>query len=260
MLIPTHVRTKIVLCSLGLLTVYSVTYYHLMNLTYMLGILITWVLIGGIGVELGLHRLFSHNMFVVSKWKRRLIGFLGCLSLNGDPIFWSSIHIGSHHRHADTLQDVHSPIHGKWHSYLGWIVDENTYKIVRAGSASKYALGDSWIRFYQRHYSLLVGSTFVVIYLISPNFFFLSFIPGVFLSFNQGPLTNYFCHSPNFGYRNFEVNDMSRNITFLSLITFGLGLHNNHHRYPGLVNFAVESNEIDFGYKLSKILRLKIRA
>lgn len=259
MFIRTHNRTKIILCSLALLMLYSLTFYQFMSLYYLLGMFIMWILVGGIGVEIGLHRLFSHNMYRVNKWTRRIIGLLGCLSLNGDPIFWSSIHIGSHHRHADTLEDVHSPIHGGWHSYLGWIVDERTYQQVKAGSASKHALGDKWIRLYQRHYILLVASVFILVYLISPLFFFLSFLPGVFMSFNQGPLTNYFCHVPSFGYSTFDTKDNSRNIRFLSYFTFGLALHNNHHRYPGNSNFAMNHGEIDFGYRLSKLLGLSDR-
>ena len=138
--IPTHKRTKLVLLSLFGLMLYSLTFYSQMNMGYLLGIILVWTLVGGVGVEIGLHRLFSHNMFNVNIWQRRIIGLLGCLSLNGDPIFWSSIHNGSHHRHADTMQDVHSPIHGFWHSYLGWIVDETTYQQVKAGSAGKQAL------------------------------------------------------------------------------------------------------------------------
>lgn len=255
----THTRTKLVLSSLGLLTLLSISQLHLMTINYFLGIILVWILIGGVGVEIGLHRLFSHNMFIVNKWARRAIGLLGCLSLNGDPIFWSSIHIGSHHRHADKLEDVHSPIHGGWHSYLGWIVDENTYKAVRVGSASKHALSDSWIRFYQRHYTLVVSSIFLAVYLISPDFFFISFIPGIVLSFNQGPMTNYFCHKPRFGYVNFILEDNSRNIKFLSYLTFGLALHNNHHRYPGRTNFAIDDHEFDLGYRLSKVLGLQER-
>ncbi len=259
MLIPTHHRTKIVIGSLLLLILYSLGLYHMMTFGYFLGAILVWVLVGGIGVEIGLHRLFSHNMFVASKWSKRVIGLLGCLSLNGDPIFWSSIHIGSHHRHADTKEDVHSPIHGAWHSYLGWIISEETYNQVKAGSVGRQALGDSWIRAYQRYYVLIVFSIFLSIYLINPLFFFLSFLPGVFLSFNQGPLTNYFCHTESFGYTNFVVNDRSRNIVFLSYITFGLALHNNHHRYPGKANFAIRDNEIDLGYKLAKFIGLSDR-
>jgi len=90
-------------------------------------------------------------------------------------------------------------------------------------------------------------------------FFFLSFLPGVFLSFNQGPLTNYFCHVARFGYRNYDTSDSSVNVTFLSYLTFGLALHNNHHRFPGKANFEVADNEIDLGYRLAKLVGFKER-
>ena len=100
---------------------------------------------------------------------------------------------------------------------------------------------------------------FLMIYLINPIFFFCSFVPGVFLSFNQGPLTNYFCHTDKYGYTNYKTDDNSRNIKFLSYLTFGLALHNNHHKFPGNSNFAVQEHEIDLGYKLSNLIGLKHR-
>lgn len=252
-----HNRTKVVLAFLFLLTTYSITYFKYFNLYYLLGILLVWIVIGGIGVEIGLHRLFSHNMYKTNNFTRRFIGLLGSMALNGDPIFWSSIHKGSHHKHADTINDVHSPMHGKLHSYLGWIVDKKTYNYINMGILNKEILKDKYFQFYHRYYMIMVLVIFSIIYLIDSIFFFCSFVPGVFLSFNQGPITNYFCHTDNYGYRNFETNDNSRNIKFLSYLTFGLALHNNHHKYPGNPNFAATDNELDLGYKLSNLIGLK---
>jgi len=238
---------------------YSITQWSHYTFGYLLGVLLVWITIGGVGVELGLHRLFSHSMYECNKWTRRFIGLLGCMSLNGDPLFWASIHRGSHHRHTDTLLDVHSPIHGIWHSYIGWIIDKETYARIRISDAPKAILTDRWFIRMQRHYVLLVVSVFALIYVIDPMFFFLSWIPGIFLAFNQGPMTNVMCHDSRFGYTNYELVDSSRNVTWLSYLTFGLALHNNHHKFPGLTNFAVNNREIDLGYILSIVLRFKER-
>ena len=43
-------------------------------------------------------------------------------------------------------------------------------------------------------------------------------------------LTGSVCH--NYGYRRFEVDDASTNELVTTILTFGEGLHNNHHRFP----------------------------
>lgn len=253
-LIKPYYITRIVVTSLFVLVALSIAslYSNPYSLWYLLGTLGIWVLVGGLGVELGLHRYFSHGSFSCSKSTARLLGFLGCLSLNGDPIFWASVHNGSHHRYADTEKDVHSPIHGIFHSYLGWIIDPKTFDSLRFEYAGKRALSDKYFVYYQRYYLTIVTLTFLVVYNISPMFFFMSFIPGIFLAFNQGPMVNVLCHS-SIGYRNYDTNDNSNNITWLSYLTFGLALHNNHHKYPNRANFAIYG-EVDPGFVLIKSL------
>src|SRR5262249_35658673 len=46
-------------------------------------------------------------------------------------------------------------------------------------------------------------------------------------------LVNSVCHSDGrYGYRRFDTNDGTTNELVTTLLTFGEGLHNNHHRFP----------------------------
>jgi stearoyl-CoA desaturase (delta-9 desaturase) len=46
-------------------------------------------------------------------------------------------------------------------------------------------------------------------------------------------LVNSVCHSDgHYGYRRFELNDGTTNELVTTILTFGEGLHNNHHRFP----------------------------
>ena len=46
-------------------------------------------------------------------------------------------------------------------------------------------------------------------------------------------LVNSVCHSDGrYGYRRFDLNDGTTNELVTSILTFGEGLHNNHHRFP----------------------------
>ena len=83
--------------------------------------LIGWILIAGLGVAVGYHRVFSHNTHPdLPKWKENIILFCGTLSGEGSSISWTAIHRGYHHRYSDTDKDLHSPIHGKFYSAFTW--------------------------------------------------------------------------------------------------------------------------------------------
>ena len=53
---------------------------------------------------------------------------------------------------------------------------------------------------------------------------------GAEILVNQSSAVNYICH--RFGRRRFETNDLSTNNFVVSMLVFGEGWHNNHHRYP----------------------------
>lgn len=57
-----------------------------------------------------------------------------------------------------------------------------------------------------------------------------------------------------YGYRNFETNDNSHNLTRFGLFIIGEELHNNHHGDPSSCKFSVKSNEWDLGWHYILIL------
>lgn len=66
------------------------------------------------------------------------------------------------------------------------------------------------------------------------------------------------------GYRNFETNDCSTNLTPWALLIGGEELHNNHHAFPSSARFSMRKAEFDIGWgviklcervKLAKVLR-----
>ena len=79
-----------------------------------------WVLISGFGVAIGFHRLISHGAFHSRHFTRNVLAYLGSMGAQGSPVFWASLHNGLHHPFSDTARDLHSPINGKFNSYIGW--------------------------------------------------------------------------------------------------------------------------------------------
>ncbi len=56
------------------------------------------------------------------------------------------------------------------------------------------------------------------------------------------------------GYRNFDLNDKSRNIFPVGFLMAGEELHNNHHKFGNRVNYKHKWYEVDFGYMFIKLV------
>jgi stearoyl-CoA desaturase (delta-9 desaturase) len=50
------------------------------------------------------------------------------------------------------------------------------------------------------------------------------------------------------GYRNFEAQDASTNLSPWGILIGGEELHNNHHTYPTSAKFSVKPYEFDIGW------------
>lgn len=226
-------------------------YLYFFDFTFFnfLSILIGWILIEGVGVAVGLHRYTSHKAFVARKGLRPVILWLACLSLQGSPIGWAAVHRGSHHRHADTEGDAHTPTKGRWYSWHAWLHDWDKY------FNPKYAIDmirDPLHMWIAKHYISIILVTYLVVGLISWQVLLFGFIIPAALSLYMESNINVFCHSPGLGYRNFETKDNSQNVPFLAWITWGQGWHNNHHQKGSSYDFGttVSGNRYEFDVSL----------
>ena len=58
------------------------------------------------------------------------------------------------------------------------------------------------------------------------------------------------------GSRRYPTRDSSRNNLILSLLTFGEGWHNNHHRFPASVRQGFRWYEVDLSYYALRVMEL----
>ena len=90
-------------------------------LYYLLYTVVMWVLVCGLGIAVGYHRVFSHRTHQLPIWKENIILFFATFAGQGGSIFWAAMHRGYHHPHSDTLKDIHSPIsYDKKTAFVGW--------------------------------------------------------------------------------------------------------------------------------------------
>ena len=81
----------------------------------------------------------------------------------------------------------------------------------------------------------------------APNLWWYLLLPIHFL---MGPIHGAFVNwcGHKYGYRNYAINDQSRNTFIWDVLFVGETFHNNHHKYPNRLNFATRWYELDLAY------------
>jgi stearoyl-CoA desaturase (delta-9 desaturase) len=193
-----------------------------------------------LGHEIGMHRLWSHKSFRTSKIKELLLHVFSFPILFGSTIVYAGVH-RDHHKYADTENDPH----------LESLIDKLFYirKVkYKISPKSVYDLIKNPIHKFLHEYYLRINFLILLIFLI----LFGPVITGYTLSFVVtymwlgGLMINSLGHNPSLGYRNVDTPDKSTNNYILQFLFPGLGLHNNHHAYPGNYKLTIKNSEMDF--------------
>jgi len=199
----------------------------------------------------GYHRYFSHRTYRTSRLGQFLLALLCQSSAQKSVLWWASQH-RHHHRHSDTVFDVHSPRHhGFFFSHVGWIFSK------QRGSADYSQVQDlaqfPELRFLDRYQNFPAVILAVGCYLYAgwPGLFVGFFLSTVFLYHGTFAI-NSLAHVV--GNQRYVTGDDSRNNWWLALITLGEGWHNNHHYYQSATRQGFRWWEIDITFYVLKIL------
>ncbi|MFL5820474.1 MAG: acyl-CoA desaturase [Solirubrobacteraceae bacterium] len=202
----------------------------------------------GLGVTVGFHRLFTHRSFATTRSVRWLLAVLGSAAIEGPVISWVADH-RKHHAFSDRPGDPHSPhvdhgggwrgaLKGLLHAHVGWL-----FLHTQRGARDRYApdlLADPTVRFVDRTFVVWVvaglGAAFGLGVAIGGSVE--AGLTGLLWGGAMRMLVlhhvtysiNSLCHF--FGRQRFPTGDESRNLTWLSLLSFGESWHNNHHAFP----------------------------
>jgi len=215
--------------------------------------------ITGLGITVGFHRHFTHRAFSTSRPLRAVLAVMGTAAIEGPIVAWVADH-RKHHAFSDQLGDPHSPhvdhgrgllgaLRGLAHAHVGWL-----FLHTQRANKQRYApdlIADPVISFIDRTTLLWIG-----LGLALP--FGLGYALGgtieaaltgllwggavrVMLLHHATYSINSLCHF--FGKRRFKTGDESRNLWWLSLLTFGEAWHNNHHAFPTSAEHGLRWNE-----------------
>lgn len=200
-------------------------------------------ILSGLGITLGYHRLATHRAFDAPSWVKRILLISGTLSLQGPPASWASLHL-QHHRFSDKPGDPHSPhIKGFWHAHCGWLFTAYHPDFRRFG---KWLLKDPDIRHVSKYYIYYSQLSLIIPTLLAGWTGFLwAGCVRLFVSSHVTWGINSICHS--IGTRDHRISDNSRNNSWMALLSFGEGWHNNHHRFMQAPFFSQRWYQIDPG-------------
>jgi stearoyl-CoA desaturase (delta-9 desaturase) len=207
-----------------------------------------------------LHRVLSHKSIRLHPALTMVMRFGTWMLTSISPREWVAVH-RKHHNFTDVEGDPHSPhVEGYWQIMIG-----NVYYYRREANdgdtLEKYASDlpyDSLDRALLRRGTLgfsLTGVVLVVLFGIfgpgwgiGPGLVALTTLAVVYLGFSAA--INGAGHT--FGSKNFE-NDAT-NLRLLALITFGEGLHNNHHARPAAPKLSAFRGEFDPAWPIIRLL------
>ena len=213
-------------------------------------------LFGSIGICLGYHRLLTHRSLQVPQWLEYVIVTIGVLALQGGPIFWVSGHRLHHAYTEDNVKDPYSAKRGFWWSHIGWLLYKRQ-PFFYYESYKKFAPDldrHPYYRWLERYFWLFQIPLGLLLYALGGWSFV---IYGIFvrsvLLWNSTWLINSATHLR--GYRNFAVEDGSRNLWWVALLTYGEGWHNNHHAQPRVAQAGQRWWEIDATWWAIQVLQ-----
>jgi len=225
--------------TIGSITIVLMT-MGIIPLYYLWATLVMWVLVCGLGIAVGYHRVFSHRTHKIPTWKENIILFFAVFAGQGSSIFWVALHRGYHHPFSDQPRDIHSPfVYGKLHAFVGWYLD-----ITEQGSniSIKYAFDlmkkPNHLWFHKNYKKILYGVPLLVA-IFDWRLALSGFALVTMLGLLQDNTVNVFGHFKGwFGYRNFDTKDNSHNNPVLGYITWGQAWHNNHHYRASSYDFG----------------------
>lgn len=200
------------------------------------------------GITIGYHRLLTHRSFQVPKPIEYLLSWLGCLSLQGGPIQWVATH-RLHHQHSDQEEDPHSPLHGFFWSHVLWCFtyDPKFDDYAQYSQYAKDLARDKGHVFLERTTELWQIPLAAALYAWGG---WPCVIWGIFVRLVYVYHVTWFVNSAShtWGYRTYETSDVSRNLWWVALLSFGEGWHNNHHAYPRSARHGLKAWEFDVSW------------
>ncbi len=202
-------------------------------------------------VSIFLHRCQTHQALVLSGWVSLPMRLWLWLSTAMVTKEWVACH-RKHHSYVDREGDPHSPALLGWLNVLffGVFYYRKAFKDEKILQEYGYATVEDWLEqkilspYHILGVFVLLALECLMFGCLKGSIIWVSQMTWV--PFWAAGIVNGVGHQ--FGYRNFNTQDFSRNILPLGIWLSGEELHNNHHQSPGSAKFSVRFFEFDMGW------------
>ena len=208
-------------------------------------------------VTIYLHRSQAHRALELHPVISHFFRFWLWLTTGMITKQWAAIH-RKHHARCETTDDPHSPqVKG-----IGKVLLEGAemYQAETRNQQTmdKFGSGtpDDWLErnIYARHNSLGIGLMLVIdLILFGPIGLTIWAVQMAWIPITAAGIINGLGHY--WGYRNFEADDASTNISLWGILIGGEELHNNHHAYPSSAKLSSKWYEFDIGWLYIRVLQ-----
>lgn len=206
---------------------------------------------GIVGVNISLHRYWSHRSFRTGPLREWFLLIASFFPMLGSPTAWGIVHI-YHHIHSDDDKDPHSPknagVFGSWFTF--WP------KMTIPVSVYRRFTNDARLKFLHRHYFKLVIVYVLILAAINPLLVpFLWAIPavGCFHGAASVAVVPHLRWIPG-NYRSHATQDNSCNSFITTILSLGEGWHNNHHYRSNSYQHGEKWWEVDVSAYLIRLL------
>jgi stearoyl-CoA desaturase (Delta-9 desaturase) len=200
-----------------------------------------------LGVTIGFHRYLTHRAFQTSKPVEYILAIVGSMAIEGPVVNWVADH-RKHHAHTDEEGDPHSPhgfgpglrgtLKGLFHAHVGWLWED--HGIAERKKYARDLVEDRGMRIINLSFGPLAALSLAIPFFAgwaiggSLRDGLTAFLWGglvrVFFLHHVTWSINSICHF--FGRRRFATTDLSTNVFWLALPSFGEAWHHNHHAFP----------------------------
>jgi len=209
-------------------------------------------------VTIYLHRHSAHRALELHPLVAHFFRFWLWLTTGMITQQWTAIH-RKHHAKCETDDDPHSP------QTLGikkvFTEGAELYKkeAKNQETVDKFGHGtpDDWIerRLYAKHETIgIVVMLFIDVILFGPIGITIWAVQMIWIPLFAAGVINGIGHY--IGYRNFNVNDASTNISPWGILIGGEELHNNHHAYASSAKLSSRWYEFDIGWLYIRIMEI----
>ncbi len=196
-------------------------------------------------ITVGYHRLISHKAYEAHPVVKAIMLFTGAGAIQNSALIWAKDH-RVHHREVDTDNDPYSINKGFWYAHFLWMFENLPVDLAKVPPDLRK---DKLIMLQHKYYlpiAIVAGFLVPMLmgYLLVGSIaagFYVGAILRLLVSGHCTFAINSVAHI--LGTRPFSLTCTARDNWFLSLLTFGEGYHNYHHRFQadyrnGLVWYA----------------------